>query len=198
MEFRLKDWYLGPWELFAVLIPGGIALFVIRWIVVAEDIVDKSWPNTTLDWAAFIVLAFILGYLAHPPSHILNELYNRTYRRWRRRKGDPLLLWARDTAGDDLGPNDSLYAWAKSELSSRSAEQELKIELIEGVSKMFRTLTLLLLLSSIGAAVFAGFELGLGLALMAVGSFFVFAERRYSATKEVYQRLKSILERQRA
>jgi hypothetical protein len=178
--------------MFAVLVPGGVAMLAIRWLLVQEQIVAASWPDTILDWASFIVGSFIIGYLAHPPSHVLNKLYNQTYRRWKRRKGDPLLAWARNAAGSDVGPDDSIYAWAKSELSSRSNEQASKVELIEGVSKMFRTLTLLLLVAAVGAGVLGNLHVCLVLVLLALCSFLVFSERRFSATKETYQRLKRI------
>ena len=192
MKFKPKDWFLGPGELFGVLVPGAVVLFVIRWIVVSEGIVTSSWPDTILDWAAFIIASFIIGYLAHPPAHILNKLYDRTYCSWKRRNGDPLLRWAEKEAQGEAGPDDSIYAWANSEVAANSSKIAARIVLIEGVSKMFRALTLLLLIAALFAAVFGRITFVFGFIFAALLSFFVFSERRYAATKEIYQRLKRI------
>jgi hypothetical protein len=73
--------------------------------------------------------------------------YDRTYAARRRAGGDPALEYVRGASRGEVGPNDSLYAWARSEIGA-SAEGALKpIDLLEGTSKMFRTLCLLALIS---------------------------------------------------
>lgn len=193
MSFEPSKWFIGSLEVFGALIPGGIILYVVRLVAVAAGVIkDTSWPQQGIDWAIFIGGSLALGYLAHPPAHILNWLYDRTYCRWRRQGGDPLLDYAQQEAAPHLGPKDSVYAWAKSEVAAASKEQAARIDLIEGISKMFRTLAFLAIIAAILTLVAQTWFLTAALAVLAVLCFFVFAERRFAATKEVYQSLRRI------
>ncbi len=193
MSFDPSKWFLGSLEVFAALVPGGIILYAIRLVAIAAGAIeDTSWPDQKIDWAIFLVGSLVLGYLAHPPAHILNWLYDRTYRQWRRQGGDPLLKYAQQEAAPHLGLKDSVYAWAKSEVAAASKEQAARIDLIEGISKMFRTLAFLAIVAAILVLAAQAWLWTAALAVLAVLSFFVFSERRFAATKEVYQSLKRI------
>lgn len=193
MSFEPGKWFLGSLEVFAALIPGGIILYTVRLVAIATGVITKTnWPDKTIDWVIFLVSSLILGYLAHPPAHILNRLYDRTYRQWRRQGGDPLLDFARRQAAPHIGPKDSVYAWAKSEIAAVSKEQAAKVDLVEGISKMFRTLAFVAIVAVILTLVTQAWFWAAALAVLAVLCFLVFAERRFAATKEVYQSLKRI------
>lgn len=193
MSFEPSKWFLGSLEVFASLIPGGIILYAVRLGAIAAGVIeDTSWPQQTIDWAIFLVGSLVLGHLAHQPAHILNWLYDRTYRQWRRQGGDPLLDYVQREAAPHLGPKDSVYAWAKSEVAAASKEQAARVDLIEGISKMFRTLAFLALVAAILALAMQTWLWTAALVVLAVLCFFVFAERRFAATKEVYQSLMRI------
>jgi hypothetical protein len=186
-----KKWFLGALEFFGALIPGASILYVLRFIAVSAELIENTqWPDTTIDWAVFLVVSFILGYLAHPPAHILNKLYDCTYRRWRRKGGDPLFDYAQRKAKPYVGPNDSVYAWAKSEVLAFSTEQGARIDLIEGISKMFRTLSFMAIVAAMLSLYAKAWLILTGLVTTALLSFLVFCERRFAATKEVYQGLR--------
>lgn len=193
MSFEPSKWFLGSLEVFAALIPGGVILYTVRLVATTAGVIaDTSWPQQTIDWIIFLVGSLVLGYLAHPPAHTLNWLYDRTYRRWRRQGGDPLLDYAQQEAAPHLGPKDSVYAWAKSEVAAASKEQAARIDLIEDISKMFRTLAFMAVIAAILAFAAQTWFLAAALTLLAVLCFFVFAERRFAVTKEVYQSLMRI------
>ncbi len=192
MTFEPAKWYVTALDFIGSIVPGAIILYLLRFPGVTGVYgftLSADWPKTTIDWAAFLVASFILGRLAHPPAHVLNKLYDRTYRQWRRSAGDPLLEEARRIAGPAVGPKDSLYAWAKSEVAAADPKQAAVIDIIEGTSKMFRTLSFLALVGTILAAVAQVWLVLLVLLAAAVLSFLVFSERRFAATKEVYQSL---------
>ena len=195
MSFKPGDWFIGAIDLFGALVPGGVALLLLQAAAVRAGWIPASYqPDSSLTWAGFLVGAFILGYLAHPPAHVLNRTYDRTYAARRRAGGDPALDYVRAAARGKVGANDSLYAWAKSEIGA-SAEGALKrIDLLEGTSKMFRTLCLLALITAPVLAIAREWALA-GIALLtAVLSYYVFAERRFAATREVYQHFRRLRE----
>lgn len=193
MQFDPSKWYLGSLEVFSALLPGAITVYVLRSTAIASDLIERTnWPDATSEWVLFLIASLVIGYLAHPPAHILNKLYDRTYRQWRRQGGDPLLRYAQKEAAPFVGPKDSVYAWAKSEVEAASPVQARKIDLMEGISKMFRTLALVaMILAIVGLFMRAWLWAGL-LTIVGLLSFFVFAQRRFGATKEVYQSLKRI------
>jgi len=200
MAFEPGKWFISGLEFFGVLVPGAVALYILLFTGRAVGImlgIDPEWPKTTLDTAIFLGISFIIGQLLHPPAHVLNVLYDWTYRVWHRRKGDPLLERVRKLAGADVGPTGSYYAWAKSEVAAVDAKQAAKIDLYEGISKMFRTLAFLALLATIvvpaariGGIVIPTVEVSVwsaGWFVFAVLSFLVFCERRFASTQEAYQ-----------
>jgi hypothetical protein len=191
MTFVLSKWFVGSLEFFGSIVPGAIILYLLRFAAVAGGFgfkLDPKWPSTNMEWATFLGVSFILGRLAHPLSHPLNILYDRTYRQWR---GDPLLGCAQ-LAAPHVGSRDSVYAWAKSEVSAAKPKQALAIDVMEGISKMFRTLALLSVVASVLAAVVCSWVLAAAFFAIALLSFLVFSERRFAAAKEVCQSLRRI------
>lgn len=187
MSFDPQKWFMSALLFFGVLVPGTVAVAILaelarRW----GATLPAGWPPaSTFDWTTFLVAGFIVGYLAHPPSHVLNLLYNRTYRAWRRPTEDRRLDALRSIAGDEVGPTDSYYHWAKARLSKAPAELA-RVETIEGISKGFRTLALI---SAVGFAlsVTTGDWLVALICLVLFGlAFLVFCERRLAATSEAY------------
>ena len=200
MTFDLSKWFIGSLDFLGSLVPGAIILYLSRFAVAGGFgfSLSPEWPSTTMEWAVFLVASFIIGRLAHPPAHVLNKLYDQTYRQWRRSDGDPLLDYARKVAGLNVGPKDSIYAWAKSEVASADPKQAAVIDIMEGTSKMFRTLSLLAIVAAILSIIVQPWLLSSALLVTALLSFLsflcflVFSERRFAATKEVYQSLKRV------
>lgn len=188
MSFGPKNWFINALLFFGVLAPGAVAVAILvelarRW----GATLPVEWPLVSaFDWTAFLVAGFIVGYLAHPPSHVLNYLYNRTYRAWRRRSGDLRLDEVRRIAGREVGTSDSYYDWAKARLKSKAPTELARVETIEGISKGFRTLTLIAAIG-FGLAAATGEGLIALICLILFGlAFLVFCERRFTATNEAY------------
>jgi hypothetical protein len=200
MTFDPSKWFIGSLDFLGSLVPGAFILYLLWFAAVAGGFGFNlspewtgEWPSTTMEWAAFLVASFIIGRLAHPPAHILNKLYNRTYRQWRRSEGDPLLDYAIKAAGSNVGPKDSIYAWAKSEVAAADLKQAAVVDIMEGTSKMFRTLSFLAIVAAILSIInYRAWFLSSALIVTALLSFLVFSERRFAATKEVYQSLKRV------
>jgi len=195
MSFDPTKWFLGSLEVFGVLIPGSVAVFAGRAVAVHVGVIPSApWPSSTLDWSILLVAGFVVGFLAHPPAHILNKLYDVTYRRWQRRRGDPLLEYARRAAKPHISSTGSVYAWARAELLDKAPAALAVVDRTEGISKGFRTLAFL---SAIAAVVAATTQLWLwagSLVLLFILSFFVFAERRFSASCTIYQAFRRVHE----
>jgi hypothetical protein len=84
--FRPGDWFIGATDFFGALVPGGIALLLLQAGAVRAGWLPASYqPDSVLTWAGFLVAAFVVGYLAHPPAHVLSRAYDRTYAAHRRR-----------------------------------------------------------------------------------------------------------------
>lgn len=130
------------------------------------------------------------GYLVHPPAHVLNRLYDHTYRARRRREGDPLSEYAIGIARSEGGPNASAYAWAKSELLEKSPSTITLVDRIEGISKGFRTISFVSLVLGILFGILKQWSWAASLLAVGVLSFFVFSERRYAASAHLYQTLR--------
>jgi hypothetical protein len=195
MTFDPSKWYMGSLDFLGSLVPGAIILYILRFAAEAGGFgfdLSPDWPSTTKEWAFLLVSSFILGRLAHPPAHVLNKLYDRTYRQWRRSYGDPLLDYAREAAGPNVGPKDSIYAWAKSEVAAADPKQAAVVDIMEGTSKMFRTLSFLAIIAAILSVITQSWFISSALLVIALLSFLVFSERRFAATKEIYQSLKRV------
>lgn len=195
MSFKPSNWYLGSVHVFGSLIPGAICLYLggralELWSVASVDVS----PNSQLGWAGFLVASFIIGRLAHEPAHILNLLYDHVYAPHRRSRGDANLDWIRATAGEQVGPQDSYYAWARGVLAARAQDQLALVDMLEGVSKMFRTICLAAFMAAVLAPFVAAWLLAVALLFVGALSFLVFAEQRFAASKLLYQLSRSVIE----
>jgi hypothetical protein len=187
---------LSAQDILGVIVPGAVGAWIIfalfREFTVAQAFIDLSKEG---QWTAFTLAALILGLLSQPLSHPLNRLYDGTYRRWRRRYGDPHLDFATKEAEKYL-PNlhlrHSIYEWAKTEVEKEDKTIGQQIGRLQGFSKLCRSLSLYLL---IGAAVLAFYQKWV-LSLICIAIFFpsiiVFFQQRYAATCLVYQRFYAI------
>jgi hypothetical protein len=199
MSYKPSDFFLTAFEFFGVLLPGALLTYATL----------KFSPGTPLEphvklvgggaegWAAFATVSFIIGWAIQPPSHVFNWLYDRTYRAWKRRRGDDLYEFAKRQAKQDI-PNmvktASIYRWAEVEVLARDKEAAQALAMAQGISKFFRAITLFLLIAT-GVAVYRSAWLWAAVLLACgVSSFLVFAERRWNASCLVYQRFKTIRE----
>jgi hypothetical protein len=188
VTFDPAKWFLSPRDLFGALAPGAIGVFIWSQLAAPWGLPVVAWPPAgAADWAVFIAAAFVVGKLAEPPGHLLNAVYNRTYRAWRRRNGDPRLARVAEIAAGHVGPHDSLYGWAESHVAQAAPASFERVDRMQGVSKGFRTLALIALTGAALAAATLQWPVAAASLAVFLLAFLVFCERRYAATEEVYQ-----------
>jgi len=192
MSYKPKDFFLGPFEFFSALIPGVIGVLLL-WFIFDKSQIHEfilSKPDA-VKWIAFAVASLVLGYALHPPSHILNKLYNYTYRAYRRRKGDTYYEFAKEKALEE-NPNilktGSVYEWAKEKVEFKEPSLMDRVGMIQGISKLFRSLCLFILIAIILTMLKASWELLSYLLVAFIVFFLVYSERRWHATCYVYRR----------
>jgi hypothetical protein len=195
MDFKLSD-YFSPFEFFSAIVPGGIGTFILWTLLQNSSLVNKL-PSLsgTPAWIAFVVISFILGYVIQPPAHILNIAYDNTYRAYHRRKGDPYLDFAKAQLAKEspvLLETNSVYEWAKTKVQAKDPLADKHIGTMQGISKMFRSLCLFVIVGMIVALVLGQWIIGLGLLGMAGLFFYIFCERRWATSMYVYQRLREL------
>jgi hypothetical protein len=195
MKFELSN-YFSPFELFSALIPGGVGAFII-WTLLQNSGLGNNLPalTETTGLLLFGVASLILGYAVQPPAHLLNIAYDRTYRAYRRRKGDPYLEFAKQRAVKDnpiILETGSVYEWAKTRLQAVDPQAEKHIGNIQGISKMFRGLCFFAIIGAAAAVILGQWQMALLLLVLAGLFFLVFCERRWTASSYVYQRLKEL------
>jgi hypothetical protein len=196
MGYKPSDFFIGSFEFFSVIIPGAIGTYIL-WFLFKDTQLSSAFPIPagTAAWIAFAVTSFILGYAVQPPSHILNRLYDYTYRRYQRRKGDPLLDFATSKAKlaiPNITKTGSVYEWTRVEVLAKDPSIKDDVEKTQGVSKLFRSLCFFVLIGVLGAFWLKQWSIGGVLLVAAVVFFLIFCERRWSASSLVYQRYMGI------
>jgi hypothetical protein len=200
MSLKPTDYYIGAFEFFGVLLPGALLTYFALKLSPGTPLEPhvKLVGGGTEGWAVFLVVSFIIGWAIQPPAHILNWVYDHTYRALKRRRGDDLYEFAQQQMKKDIPKmveTASVYRWAEVEVRARDKEAAQELALTQGVSKLFRAITLFLLVVT-GIAIFSATWLWATVGLAAAIAFFlIFAERRWNASCLVYQRFKAIRER---
>lgn len=202
MSWKPTDFFLTVQDLFGVLVPGAVGAAVLGLLFRSSQFAPTFMNlSTTAQWAAFGVASLVLGYLAYPPSHLFNKAYNLTYRRWKRAKGDALLEFAAHEAEKrvpDIRETGSVYEWAKTRVEAKDKSISREIGRIQGFSKMFRSLSLYLLIGVVAFGIQQEWEFCLASFIGLLLCFLVFCERRWAATTLVYQRFMDLEEESKA
>src|SRR5688500_17695405 len=91
MNFKPGDFLFGIVDFLAFIVPGMILLLTVpqmtSWEVPKTFDIANGGTVTALGWISFILIAYILGHFIHHISAlILNEIYERTYFRLKRKK----------------------------------------------------------------------------------------------------------------
>jgi hypothetical protein len=141
--WKPSDLFLRVQEFFSVIVPGSVGAWLASQLLRGSEWESQFRAlSAAAQWAVFLVAALFLGFLLHPPAHVLNVVYDRTYRRWKRAKSDPLLQFARAEAEKrvpGISTSGSVYEWAKTRVESKDRNVAREVQFIQGISKMFRT-----------------------------------------------------------
>lgn len=159
---QLNQFFLGVVDLFSILLPGAILTY---WALTAFfwNQLPKDSPWDARNWTIFIVISYVAGHVISALGGIvLDKIYDRTYKLWGKTDGDyahpngrraeyvrlrhRAKALAEHSLGDYYSDQDSVLSWSEAlvRLSSMSAGGE--IDHLEGESKFFRSLTVVLIL----------------------------------------------------
>jgi len=154
------DLFLGVVDFFSTLLPGVLlALLVLKAV---EQSCSSSHSGSILcqvfhevphesaqGWVAFGVVSYILGrFVFLVGAFFLDDFYDHTYRRWYRKKADPL----RDRVAHAYSLGESILAWATAIVRLESPSASAEIDRLEADSKFFRSLGVVLLLAMVVVA----------------------------------------------
>jgi len=188
------DFFISLADFFAILLPGAIFTFILWWFL------DWWTPETSLafssgaqGWIVFLVASYVFGHLLHQVGSLLDHAYDKWYvPRFKRKKGqeERLLTLTRELMRGMLG-NDvamtSAWSWATSYTRIHSDSAARELERVGAESKFFRSLAIVLFLTSFALAIRPCW-LGAGIALVLAGfSCWRFFVKRWSATQLTYE-----------
>ena len=171
----------------------AISFAALRKSALAQPFLELSDPAK---WVASGLCALVLGLLAYPLGWPLDKLYDFAYVKLRRRRGDPLLQNAIRIAEGNLpgiSKNGNVYEWAKNYVEAKDSTVRVERGRLQGLSKMFRSFSLMFLVSVVFLWIFPGTLWATLSALAFFFSFLLFCQLRWQATNLVYQRLQELM-----
>jgi hypothetical protein len=167
-----SDFFVGVVDLFAVLLPGAaLTLFLERALSQSKLLTEllNDLPGGVARWAVFLVASYILGHFIFAVgSFFLDDLYDVSYKKWfeRRKKVYDLRTevkkhlkgWTRDGGNEKTRPQPvralpeelidaDVFNLATSFVRVQSSPAAVEIDRAEADSKLFRSLTILQLVS---------------------------------------------------
>src|ERR1700687_5776881 len=154
-----SDFYIGVVDFFSIVLPGALLTFLFLDFA-KQNVFGKLTPTlegATASWIAFALASYLLGHFASlAGASVLDSIYDWTYVKYKRRKGDELYKYALELKAKTLGAQENIanaYKWAKANARQRSVSGMQEIDRLEADSKFFRSVTVVL-------AVFAVFAVG--------------------------------------
>ncbi|MBV2360366.1 hypothetical protein KUH32_11305 [Thalassococcus sp. CAU 1522] len=171
----------------AYLVPGTLLLWVLVQVEAARvGFLPADWPVTALDSAAAVALIVVLGVAMQMLGHVFKPVYDRVYKPWRRRKGDPVKARFDDRIAAEGVAFPQPYTYAKSALANAERPVD-RVLMLEGISKMFRAVALGGLVTTGLAAALEWWSIAALSIAVLLSAFWVHAHYRFEATQEVYQ-----------
>jgi hypothetical protein len=196
MAVKIVGFSLPVLQFLSALLPGGVVLFGLVFVLGALGVsVPILLPEGTVKWIVYGIASLLVGYLLQVPARWLDPVYDRTYARMRRRNGDPLLDYAKREAEPYIGKHGSVYGWARGKVHVEDPRLIADVDFIEGISKLFRTLSFSAFISALLGLMTGRSIAALTFLIFAILSFFVFSERRFAATGTLYQYVRHLRER---
>jgi hypothetical protein len=196
MNYKPSDLYLGVVDLFGILLPGALACLLFldiaqRWIF-NDSLLPKLHGDVQLV-AAFVIGAYLLGLITDAIGSVgLDWLTDRLYRRKKEKAHDSLVARARSIRTAELGGDVQLtseFRWARASVYARSPEGARAIERLEANAKLFRSVTVVLVVACVKFSVqglFVAALLSLGVAVLTLSRTAVQRWQRDKTTFEYY------------
>jgi len=194
------DFLLGVLDVFAVLLPGSLATWLISRYLTSEDLArglslggnaGSSPPQMVPSWAAFLFASYMLGHFVFMAGSRLDGLYDR----WRRKKkpaDKDKAYHAAEALQLALTPGLvggylTTLKWSKAYVSVHAAHARVEIDRLEADSKFFRGMVIVL--AAIALHYFVRerqLVLGMGALGLSVLSFHRYRDQRWKMTELIY------------
>src|SRR5687767_10726413 len=183
MNTKRQDHVVTTVDALGFLLPGAIATFIVlRVIEYTRPPLPFAIPTGAMGWGVFVVSALVLGFMIQPLAQVLDRVYEKVYRRFRDVKNDTLVAFAEREAKLFIGPNGSVFDFARKGIETAGVPKVVKIRRMEGISKLARGVSFFALLAAISAGLVEYWSACTSFLLLGVIAFFVFAETRWAAT----------------
>jgi hypothetical protein len=188
MSYKPSDFFVGVLDFFSVLLPGALLAYLGR------DFADKhvfvaplTAPRGPVEgWVAFAFASYLLGQFTFLVSAtFMDDLYDHSYLKYRRRKADALFEKAKELQGSDkslAGP----LKWANAFVRMHSAPMGDILDQLEATSKFFRSVTVVLVIFAIVLLFWGRPGAALVCAVLVLFSFWRFANQRWKFTELTY------------
>lgn len=147
---KASEFYLGIVDLFAVVLPGAIIVFVVERGFALDS--RYEWLKGGQGWAVFLASSYIIGHLISAfGGLLLDKIYDTGFKLSKAHSSYfSIRIRARDVVQTLLGslfsPKDNAMEWAGIIARLRSAPASAEIDRLEADSKFFRSLTTVLIL----------------------------------------------------
>lgn len=194
MNYKPGDLLIGMVTFFAVLLPGALLSLLCLDVTRSHVFNGTILPEITGEaqgWVVFIFSSYFLGHFIFLLGSHLDGLYDSTYRKYKTRKGHPILNYVVNAKARQLGDDHSTiinaYKWARVNVQLRSPEAGSEIDRLEADSKFFRSLIVVLLIACVAfLSKSAGVQAAICFVLMLL-SLWRYFEQRWKFTILTYQ-----------
>ncbi len=202
-----NELYLGVLDFFAIILPGAIAAALLEralggavlglWVTVPKSEAGQ--------WAAFLVIAYLLGHLIFLTGSYLDLLYGGLTERLKQPQyaqgwwsvaakpvGKNELAYLRATAVRQalLAPEGqngvNTFQWARAVLTSRCPAAAADVQQLEADSKFFRSFVVLTVVTGCACLAQGRWVEGLVALVLVIPCFARYCERRLKSTTQAY------------
>lgn len=188
MDFKPGDFFLGLMDFFTILLPGALLAYLAENLA-AHNIFGQLLPpiHTEVEgWVAFLLASYLLGqFLFLIGATFMDGIYDRTFLRAKRKRGDKLYEKAKALTGRQ-GEYAGVRKWAATMIRLRSPDASLQMDRLEATSKFFRSVFVVLILYFLKFAWSQHWLAVLVIAALLALSFWRFAEQRWKLTELTY------------
>jgi hypothetical protein len=188
MAYKPSDFFVGVMDFFSILLPGALLVFLGREFA-ADHIFVAPLPhlrNTAEGWVAFIFASYLVGQFTFLISAtFMDRLYDHTYLKYKRRRGDGTFAKAKEMQGANAGIAGALK-WANVFVRIHSAAMAEQLDQLEATSKFFRSVTVVLAIFAFRLFLTPRPQAALICVALVLLSFWRFANQRWKFTELAY------------
>ena len=188
MGYKPNDFFVGLVDFFSIVLPGALLAFLCK-DGAETQLFGGVLPQLGTQaggWVAFILAAYLFGqFVSLIGAGFMDWLYDHTYLRYKRRKGDLRYDKAKELAGANGGLA-GVLKWAGAYVRTHNADATLQIDRFAATSKFFRSLFVVLLVYAFEFARASRWYAFDASVLLLALSFWRFSNQRWKFTEFTY------------